>query len=324
MSIVRDNIREWSTIKAFGLQENDLDMVKEMVPDGFRLENCTGFFDTLIMKTCSCLIIKPDALTDIEWNKLNEVFEDDKNTIILFIEEPDRPIKISYKTFDPHGLTDSILFKIMRTLKTSMLPIIVNSNEEALNLDYNLSAGYVVIDIETSGVDADKHEITKISAVRIKKMKIEDRYESLVRIEGLLNENIENLTGITNEELLDAPELKKVMEAINNFYPLDPIVYYNSNFLTRFFDKAYERSGVDILKDKIIIDTTPLYARLYSPHFVEYSHRYDGIEKLIDVTKLSEYKKDVDVEAGLFINLLCVLINDYGYETVGDIRKLYN
>ena len=58
---------------------------------------------------------------------------------------------------------------------------------------------YTVIDIETTGLSSLKNEIIELSAIKIRKNKINEKFTTLVKPQGKINYFISNLTGITNK-----------------------------------------------------------------------------------------------------------------------------
>lgn len=69
---------------------------------------------------------------------------------------------------------------------------------------------FVVIDIETSGLDENKDKIIELSALKIENGKVTDRFSSLCKPSKPLLKEVEILTGITNGDLNDKPMIKDV------------------------------------------------------------------------------------------------------------------
>ena len=57
--------------------------------------------------------------------------------------------------------------------------------------------GYVVIDVETTGLDCDKSEILELGAIRVIDHQVADTFSALVRPEQPIPAEITTLTGIT-------------------------------------------------------------------------------------------------------------------------------
>lgn len=63
--------------------------------------------------------------------------------------------------------------------------------------------GYIVLDVETTGLRADQHEIIELAAMRVVEHEITDTFSTLVRIHSPLPANITTLTGISDAMLRD-------------------------------------------------------------------------------------------------------------------------
>ena len=112
---------------------------------------------------------------------------------------------------------------------------------ETLNLPLS-QAKFCIVDIETNGSKPEHSQIIEIGAVMVQDGKELGRFSSLVYCEEL-PEVIENLTGITLEELLKAPSLKSVLEAFRLFLGDAVFVAHNVNFDYYFISYAMQKAG---------------------------------------------------------------------------------
>lgn len=115
---------------------------------------------------------------------------------------------------------------------------------------------YIVLDIETTGLNPEFAEIIEIAAVRYHLGHEVDALELLIQPSGELDEDITDLTGITPEMLADAPSWGSVFPQIVEFLGDYPIVAHNARFDSRFLRLAYTDMGL-VLENKII-DTLKL------------------------------------------------------------------
>lgn len=93
---------------------------------------------------------------------------------------------------------------------------------------------YVIIDLETTGLDASYDEIIEFGALKVSNNSIIDSFSTLVNPGCEIDGFIENLTGITTEMLKDAPSLKKGLNDFLNFVDDNIIVAHNANFDVNF------------------------------------------------------------------------------------------
>lgn len=107
--------------------------------------------------------------------------------------------------------------------------------------------GYVVIDVETTGLDSEKDEILELGAVRIIDHEIAERFSALIRTKESIPEEITALTGIT-EELVQAEgeELGPALEQFWAFVGQSPMVGHNLRFDRAFLGRASAAAGIPV------------------------------------------------------------------------------
>lgn len=117
----------------------------------------------------------------------------------------------------------------------------------------HLPETFVVFDLETTGLDAARHEIIEIAAIRYKKgTTTHDTFQSLVKPKKRLPRKITDLTGITQEMLdADAPPLAEVLPQFNEFIGDLPLVTFNAEFDMAFLEAAYANHGLPKPKNKV-------------------------------------------------------------------------
>ena len=153
----------------------------------------------------------------------------------------------------------------------------INDSEDSLTFSNNKSQGhklkgrnligradnYVVIDIETTGLDADCDEIIEVAAARVRAGAVSEKFSSLIKPENTINEFIVNLTGITNEMVKTAPPPVIVLKDFVDFVGKGLIVGHNVNFDINFlYNNCREKIGYIFAND--FIDTMRLSRRLFA------------------------------------------------------------
>ena len=120
---------------------------------------------------------------------------------------------------------------------------------------------YVVIDVETSGLLPEKHEIIELGAILVKENDIAERFSILVRPQTAIIPMIEEITGISNTML--QKEGVQVSEALQQFIAIlsdFPIVSHNVDFDLSFLRKACADCNLTPLSNRSI-DTLALSRR---------------------------------------------------------------
>mgnify|MGYP004507461039 CR=1 FL=1 len=102
-------------------------------------------------------------------------------------------------------------------------------------------SSYVVIDIETTGLDPSRDKIIEIGAIKVVDGVEMDAFSSLINPDVAIDDFITNLTGITNEMLCNAPGLKSVLCDFSDFIEDSILVGHNINFDVNFLYDNFER-----------------------------------------------------------------------------------
>lgn len=89
---------------------------------------------------------------------------------------------------------------------------------------------YVVIDIETTGLDPATSEIIEIAALKYEVGEVSQVFQTLVKPHQTIPKNIIRLTGITNEMVSSAPEIHDAIENLKEFVQASVIVGHNVEF----------------------------------------------------------------------------------------------
>ena len=116
---------------------------------------------------------------------------------------------------------------------------------------------YVVIDIETSGINPDKDEIIRLSALSIVNGNEAGTFFKLAKPIKPLTEEIEILTGITNVDLKEKCGINDLLPDFLNFIGDNPLVAHNIGFDIKFINVALKKAGLPPLKNKTV-DTLKL------------------------------------------------------------------
>ncbi|WP_416335196.1 type I-E CRISPR-associated endoribonuclease Cas2e [Anaerococcus sp. DFU013_CI05] len=111
---------------------------------------------------------------------------------------------------------------------------------------------YVVIDIETNGLDFNKNSIIEIGCVKLSNGNLEE-FEKAIKIDNSLSKEIVNLTGITDEFLdKNGEDEKEVLSELLDFIKDLPLVNYGSNFDINFLNKSLNKHKLGNIKNQTI------------------------------------------------------------------------
>jgi DNA polymerase III epsilon subunit family exonuclease len=98
-------------------------------------------------------------------------------------------------------------------------------------------AEFVVFDLETTGLSAERSRICELGAVRVRALEPVDSFQSLVNPGVALPEPIARLTGLREQELRRAPSVASVVKRFLIFADDDLLVAHNARFDQRFLER---------------------------------------------------------------------------------------
>jgi DNA polymerase III epsilon subunit family exonuclease len=98
-------------------------------------------------------------------------------------------------------------------------------------------AEFVVFDLETTGLSAERNRICEFGAVRVRALEPVDTFQSLVNPGVALPEPVARLTGLREQELRNAPSVSSVLRRFLSFVGDDMLVAHNARFDQRFLER---------------------------------------------------------------------------------------
>lgn len=115
---------------------------------------------------------------------------------------------------------------------------------------------FVVVDVETTGVEFSVDRITEIAAVKIVDGVIKEHFTTLINPERKIPEKIISLTGIDDDMVANAPLFVDIGGDFLKFMGDCPFVAHNSDFDSRFIRNELRNGNYGF--NPPIIDTLPL------------------------------------------------------------------
>lgn len=116
----------------------------------------------------------------------------------------------------------------------------------------NNQQGYCVIDIETTGLSANKDEIMEIAAIRIINHTIAEKLNVLIQSTKPISQEIQKLTGITNDMVKSGVLEKEALTMLLEFIGDSPIMGYNISFDARFLNRNLSKNNLRLINNKLI------------------------------------------------------------------------
>jgi DNA polymerase III subunit epsilon len=122
----------------------------------------------------------------------------------------------------------------------------------------------IIIDTETTGMSAFHDRVIELAMIRVSKNKIIDKFTTLINPQKRISPFITSFTGITNEELKDAPIFEDVKTRVLELLDGAVFVAHNVRFDYSFIKTELKRIGINY-KAKTFC-TVRLSRRLYPEH----------------------------------------------------------
>lgn len=124
-----------------------------------------------------------------------------------------------------------------------------------------LVTDFIVLDFETTGLSHTSNNIIQIGAIKYTNLELVEEYSTLVNPQEDISLKITKITGITNQDVANAPTIDMVLPQLIQFIGKNTIVAHNASFDMKFLLENIRRLDIDYHKFRVI-DTLSL-ARKY-------------------------------------------------------------
>ncbi|MBO4485529.1 MAG: 3'-5' exonuclease [Prevotella sp.] len=160
----------------------------------------------------------------------------------------------------------------------------------------NLKKPLVVFDLETTGLDLVKDRIIQISYIKVYPDGREERENLFVNPECEIPDIVITLTGITNEQVANAPTFKELSAHINEVFAGCDIAGFNSNqFDVPLLAEEFLRAGIDFDFSKChLIDAHIIFRKMERRNLAAAYKFYCGRKMEED---FEAHRADQDTEA---------------------------
>ncbi len=176
---------------------------------------------------------------------------------------------------------------------------------------------FVVFDIETTGFSPVHNRIIEIGAVKVCGGKIVDHFSAFVNPEVPIPFEIEKLTGIRDDMVVEAEKIESVLPQFLQFSEGCMLVAHNAGFDMSFIMENCDRQGIK--HDFTYIDTVGM-ARVMLP--AQAKHTLDAVAKTLGVSLLNHHRAvdDAEATAEIFVKLIVMMEKD-GITTLAQINE---
>ena len=160
----------------------------------------------------------------------------------------------------------------------------------------NLTRPLIVFDLETTGLDFICDRIIQISYIKVSPDGTEERENLFVNPEKPIPHEVVELTGITNDDVKDAPTFKTLAPQLSEKFKGCDFAGYNSNhFDIPMLAEEFLRAGIDFDFSKVrLIDAQTIFHKMERRNLAAAYKFYCGRKMEEDFTA---HRADEDTEA---------------------------
>ena len=176
---------------------------------------------------------------------------------------------------------------------------------------------FSVLDVETTGLSANSNHIIEIGIVKVKNLKIVDRFETLINPGTTIPSFITQLTGISNEDVFDAPYFEDILEEIKEFVGDSIIAGHNFSFDSSFLKYEFMRNGSEPLYNEQLC-TLKLARRMF-PDLR--SKSLGSVTKHLKLRSKSAHRalSDAEVTGRALIKMINILKKDSKIDSINEL-----
>ena len=176
----------------------------------------------------------------------------------------------------------------------------------------------IIFDVETTGLSFNSDRLTEIGAVKLKNLQVVDSFNTKVNPGRHIPEKITELTGISDEDVKNAPNEKEAIEKFMEFCGADPVLAaHNATFDTNFINEACKRQGIKF--DYNWIDTLILCQAML-PEMGR--HKLNLVAKQLKLGKFDHHRASDDalMLAKIYIELVGRLVSEKQLKTLDELN----
>ncbi|MDU2776956.1 MAG: type I-E CRISPR-associated endoribonuclease Cas2e [Staphylococcus epidermidis] len=166
------------------------------------------------------------------YNTQRQVIDSDGIPLVLIQEKSENEIEYGFSKASNYRKSKKFHSEKSKNKKSQMKP-------------------FVVLDIETTGLDENENEIIEIGAIKYYESKTYT-FHRLIKLKGKLPKEITNITGITEKMLDKGKNIEISIIELKEFIGKLPIVGYVIDFDMRFINRACKKLTIEKITNEAI------------------------------------------------------------------------
>ncbi len=216
-----------------------------------------------------------------------------------------------------------VLYGVEGYVVDDLTEIAVGATDESLN------DTFIVFDLETTGFSSIKDKIIEIGAVKVVNGKIVDRFSTFVNPKRPIPFEITQLTSITDEMVMEYPDIETLLPQFLEFVGDGILVAHNAGFDVGFIEQNCRRQGIE--PHFVYVDTVAM-ARVLLPTLSKY--KLNVVAKALGISLENHHRAvdDAAATAEIFVKFVEMLekenittlkaLNEFGDMNPNAIRKM--
>lgn len=178
-------------------------------------------------------------------------------------------------------------------------------------------AEFCFLDVETTGLSPSENNVIEIGAVKVSKLRVGKKMSTFINPVRDIPFYITQLTGITNQDVTDAPLFEEIAVPVKEFVGETIIGGHNFAFDNSFLKKEYMYSGEEYFKNPQVC-TLRIARRLYP---ALKSKSLGNVAHYLNLKNPNAHRAlgDALVTARIFIKMVKELKEKEGISTVGEL-----
>lgn len=110
-------------------------------------------------------------------------------------------------------------------------------------------AAFSVVDVETTGLSANKNRVIEVAIVKIENLKITDKLHYLINPQTYIPPFITSLTGIDNDDVIGAPIFSNIVDELITFIDNTILTAHNLPFDASFLNTEFLIAGREFINE---------------------------------------------------------------------------
>ena len=180
-------------------------------------------------------------------------------------------------------------------------------------------AEFSVLDVETTGLSARNNRVIEIGIVKVKNLKITDKYTTLINPGCDIPYFITQFTGISNSDVAYSPSFYDTAEEIEEFIGNSIVSGHNLSFDESFLSCEFARNGFEPLSN-LSVCTLKLSRKIF-PSLK--SKSLGSVAEHLGIVNRDSHRalSDAEATAQILIKLIKKLSKEKGIKTVQQLLE---